>query len=196
MTDVSSETYGPLKVACEHIVTEAYADRSVVLRPQVVVGPHDTRGRLSWWIHRASQDGEMLAPGDGSDHVQVIDVDDVARFVRTVLEGDVRGVFNLTGHRMTWRTFVGILGARHPVWVPAALIRSAGLSEFELPLYREENGPRAGLMDVANDRARAAGLVLSTVEDTVRKTRAWMEGRPFSGGLPPGLERRLITAAT
>jgi 2'-hydroxyisoflavone reductase len=47
VTEVNDETYGALKVTCENIVQQIYADRCTLLRPQIVVGPHDPSGRYS-----------------------------------------------------------------------------------------------------------------------------------------------------
>jgi 2'-hydroxyisoflavone reductase len=195
VTDITSDTYGPLKVACENIVHQIYADRCTLLRPQVVVGPDDPRGRLTYWVQRAQQGGEMLAPGDGADHVQVIDARDVARFTRTVIETDLRGSFNLAGSRLTWAAFMGVLGAQHIIWVPADIISAAGLTFLDLPLFRPEHGPRSSLMDVSNARARAAGLTLTDLAITVRDVRAWLHGRSLPLALAPAREAELIHLA-
>jgi 2'-hydroxyisoflavone reductase len=193
--EIDGETYGPLKVACEDIVQAVYGDRCAILRPQVVVGPHDPSGRYSYWVQRASRGGEMLAPGDGSDHVQVLDVRDLARFVRTVIEHDLGGAFNLAGPRLTWREFMNVLGAENLVWVPAEILQSAGLTYQELPLFRPEHGPRASLMDVSNERARTAGLTLTSPETTARDTGAWLSGRNEPLALTPEREAALIRTA-
>lgn len=193
--EVTAETYGGLKVTCEDIVQGLYGDRSTLLRPQVVVGPYEPREQLIYWVHRAARGGEMLAPGDGSDHVQVIDVGDVARFTVKVIENDLSGSFNLSGPRLSWAEFMRVLGARDLVWVPAEVIEAAGLTFVELPLYRPECGPRASLMHVSNQRAMAAGLTLTDPEVTVRDVRTWLRGRRPSAGLPPEREAELIRIA-
>jgi 2'-hydroxyisoflavone reductase len=195
VTEVEGEMYGRLKVTCENIVQQVYADRCTLLRPQIVVGPHDPSRRYSYWVQRALQSGEMLAPGDGSDHVQFIDVRDLARFTKTVIENDLGGAFNLAGTRLTWAEFVKILGAENFVWVAAEIIKSAGVTEFELPLFRPERGPRSGLMDVSNERARAAGLTLTNPEDSVRDVRAWIPGRDQTPTFSPEREAELIRIA-
>jgi 2'-hydroxyisoflavone reductase len=192
VTEVNGETYGTLKVTCEDIVQQVYADRCTLLRPQVVVGPHDPSGRYSYWVQRAMQGGEMLAPGDGSDHLQVIDVRDLARFARTVIENDLGGAFNLAGSRLTWAEFMKVLGAENIAWVAAEIIKSAGLTFRELPLFRPEGGARSSLMDVSNERARAAGLTLTDPEVTVRDMQAWILGRNLTPALSPERETELI----
>lgn len=177
VTEVTAETYGALKVACEGIVQEIYGQRCTLLRPQIVVGPHDPRGRYSHWVQRVLRGGDMLAPGDGSDHVQFIDVRDLARFGRTVIENDLGGAFNLAGPRLAWAEFMKVLGAENIVWVATEIIRAAGLTEFELPLFRAEYGPRSGLMEVSNERARAAGLTLTDPAVTAGDMRAWILAR-------------------
>lgn len=195
VTDVNADTYGALKVACENIVRQVYDDRCTVLRPQVVVGPHDPTSRYSYWVRRALQGGDMLAPGDGADHVQVIDVRDLARFARTVIENDLGGCFNLAGPRLSWAAFMKILGAKDIVWVGAEILESAGLTFHELPLFRTERGARSGLMDVSNEQARSAGLTLTDPEVTARHVRAWIPGKDLPPALSPEREAELIAIA-
>lgn len=195
VTDVNGDTYGPLKVTCENIVQEIYGDRCTILRPQVVVGPYDPSGRYSYWLQRAMQGGEMLAPGDGSDHVQVIDGRDLARFTRTAIENNLGGSFNLAGPRLTWAEFMRLLGAQNLVWVPAEILQSAGLTFLELPLFRPEHGARSSLMDVSNEHARAAGLTLTDPAVTAHDVRAWLQGKDLPLALSPEREAALIRSA-
>jgi 2'-hydroxyisoflavone reductase len=192
VTEITGETYGPLKVTCERIVTGAFGDRSTILRPQIVAGPHDPTGRHTYWVQRATQPGEMLAPGNGSDHLQVVDVRDIARFTRTVLHGDVGGIFNMSGERITWAEFIRALGVRNPVWVDAGILEAAGLTFVELPLYRPEGGERSSLMHVSHERADAAGFTVTGFETTIRNVRAWLETHPVPRPLSEERERELI----
>lgn len=191
-TELAGDRYGALKVRNEDIVSAIYGDRATLLRPQVVAGPHDPLNRYSHWVQRAARGGEMLAPGDGSDHLQVIDVRDLARFVVTVVEHDRGGAYNLAGPRLRWADFMQMLGARDPVWVPASVLAEAGLDYNELPLYRPEHGLRAGLMDVDHQRAIAAGLVLSAAERTAADTRAWILRHPLPPAMSAQREAELI----
>jgi 2'-hydroxyisoflavone reductase len=191
-TEIDAATYGPLKVACEDILLQMLSNRCTLLRPQVVAGPHDPFDRYSYWVRRATKPGPILAPGDGRDHVQVIDVRDLARFTCTVIENNLAGVFNLAGPRLSWAEFLSMLGATDLVWTPSEIIRAAGVMEFELPLFRPERGPRSGLMDVCNTRAQANGLTLTPPEITARDVRAWIATSNLAPALPPEREMELI----
>ena len=176
VTEIDGDTYGPLKVACESIVQEIFTDHCTLLRPQIVVGPRDDRARLQYWVQRPMEGGELRAPGDGSDHLQYIDVRDVARFVKVVIEKDLSGPFNLSGPRLKWSEFMNLLAAKKVAWVPAKVLESTGVTESELPLFRRERGPRSGLMDVSNEKATAAGLVLTPPNETIRFVRESSNG--------------------
>lgn len=190
VTVIDGDTYGPLKVTCEGIVRDVYGEKATILRPQIVAGPHDPSGRFTYWAKRAAMGGAMLAPGDGSDHVQVIDARDLARFTRKVLEEAIAGTFNMAGHRVTWKEFIALLGANAPVWVPKEALEDVDSSE--LPLYRPERGTYAGLMDVSNAKAVAAGLKLSSLAVTVKDTRDWLASVDLPLALSAQREAELI----
>ena len=113
----------------------------------------------------------MLAPGDGTDHLQVIDARDVAQFTLKLIENHVNGVFNLAGPRLTWAAFIKILGVRKVVWVSKEIIKTAGVTEFELPLFRPDGAPRKTL-----DGAPLRALGWSprhTLEEALAATYRW-----------------------
>lgn len=170
-TDLAGTGYGRAKVRCEQIVAAAFGgDRHTLLRPQTVVGPGDPSGRLAFWLQRAGRDGPVLAPGDGSDMLQVVDVHDLAAFAVLAVEQRLAGAFNIAGPRQRWDTFVQQLGLRQPVWVPAAALQ--GLSFQQLPLYRGPGHPFAALMHMSSARAQSAGLRLSDPAATLQRIRA------------------------
>ncbi|HZM18009.1 MAG TPA: NAD-dependent epimerase/dehydratase family protein, partial [Gaiellaceae bacterium] len=43
------ENYGALKALCEDAVWEVYGDRATIVRPGLIVGPHDPTGRFTYW---------------------------------------------------------------------------------------------------------------------------------------------------
>ncbi|MEQ1910497.1 MAG: NAD-dependent epimerase/dehydratase family protein, partial [Vicinamibacterales bacterium] len=195
VVEVTGETYGPLKVTCERIIRTAYGERCTILRPQIVAGPYDPTGRHTYWVQRATKDDEMLAPGDGQDHVQVVDARDLARFAASVVERNVHGTFNMAGPRMTWATFMETLGASSAVCVGADILRAANVTSAELPLFIEDGAAYSGIMQVAADRAAAAGFTVTDAATTVADTRAWLRNAPVTPALSLERERELIAAA-
>lgn len=199
VTEVTGETYGPLKVTCERIVRETLGERVTILRPQIVAGPYDPTGRYTYWVDRVAAGGRFLAPGDGSDFVQVVDARDLARFTVRVLEEDTPGVFNLAGPRLTWREFLDVAreatGAdATPVWVDAATLETHGVGWRELTMYVPVGGEQGGVMNVSNERAQAAGLTLEGPLTTARDTRAWSAGHPQKVALTREREAEVLQA--
>lgn len=192
VTEVTGATYGPLKVACERIVQEVYGEACTVLRPQIVAGPFDHTARYPYWVDRAAQEGPVLAPGDGSDFLQVIDARDLARFTVRVAENRVAGIFNLAGPRVQWTEFMALLGVNDPVWVDGAALESSGLGHRELPVYLPAGGEQGGLMDVDSTRAQAAGLSLSDPQVTAQDTRAWSRDAGLQYALTPQREAEVL----
>src|SRR3954463_15736865 len=79
------EAYGPMKVACERAVLDGAAS-AMVMRPGLIVGPEDPSGRFGYWPRRLAAGGEVLAPGDPADIMQVVDVRDLAAWAVTACE--------------------------------------------------------------------------------------------------------------
>ena len=195
VTEVTNENYGPLKVTCERLVRDAFGARATILRPQIVAGPFDPTGRHTYWVQRTLQPGEIAAPGDGRDHVQVVDARDIAQFAHAIVERDIAGIFNMAGPRMTWAAFMQHLGVTTPVWIPAAVIREHNVSFSEFPLYVEDTSEFGSVMHVDPGAAVAAGFRQSDPERTIRETRDWLRSSPFTAALTPDRERTLIAAA-
>ncbi|MFY9514028.1 MAG: NAD-dependent epimerase/dehydratase family protein, partial [Rubrivivax sp.] len=168
LDELAGTGYGRAKVRCEDIVAERFpGPRHTLLRPQTVVGPGDPSGRYAFWLQRAQRPGPTLAPGDGSDGLQLIDVHDLARFAVRVVERQLHGAYNLAGPRLDWAGFVALLGLQQPVWVPAPALQH--LSFNDLPLYRGPGHAFAALMQISSAKAQAAGLVLSTPAQTLAR---------------------------
>ena len=73
--------YGELKAGCERAVAEVFGDRSTVARAGLIIGPHENVGRLPWWLGRIARGGEVLAPGDPAEPMQLVDARDLAAFL-------------------------------------------------------------------------------------------------------------------
>jgi 2'-hydroxyisoflavone reductase len=92
--EITARTYGGLKVLCEHAAAELYGAGTTIIRPTYVIGPYDRSYRFTWWVERLARGGEVLAPGDPHDPIQIIDARDMAAWVIDLLENTVAGTFH------------------------------------------------------------------------------------------------------
>src|SRR3954452_4205367 len=72
----TGDGYSELKAACERELPEG----AVIVRPGLIVGPHENIGRLPHWLWRMGRGGDVLAPGTPEPGIQLIDVRDLAQF--------------------------------------------------------------------------------------------------------------------
>jgi nucleoside-diphosphate-sugar epimerase len=182
--------YGFQKSGCERAVREVFGDRASVLRPGVILGPHEYVGRLPWWLQRISRGGQVLVPGSPSQGIQPVDVRDVAAFALCCAEDDAGATYNVTAPPglATFESLVeacaAVTGAQAElVWLPDEELLRAGVRPWtELPLWQVY----PGTWQVDASAARAAGLTCRPLADTVRDTWAWLR----SGGSLVAHERR------
>src|SRR3954454_8407051 len=90
------DDYGARKAACERAAEAALPGRVATLRAGLLCGPHDNVFRLPWWIGRIAAGGDVLAPGDPQQAVQLIDTRDLASWALHLAEQGVAGAFNAT----------------------------------------------------------------------------------------------------
>lgn len=209
---VDGRTYGPLKALCEQVLLREWeAERCTIIRPGLVVGPHDPTQRFTWWPARVSisQPGESIpVPGHPDDPVQFIDARDLAAFVVLLSASGQAGVFNaVTPSGQV--TFGALLQAcaeaagAAPTWVWATpeQLTLAGVSPWvDMPLWLPPAGEYAAFMRVSNARAMAAGLRTRPLAATVADTLAWWQSLPPAqqaftlAGLRPEREAQLLAA--
>lgn len=190
---VTGHNYGALKALCEAEAQRLWPGRCLIVRPGLIVGPHDPSGRFTWWVRRIAAGGTVLAPGDPQAPVQIIDARDLAAWLlRLARRGDT-GVFNATGPTQGLLTMGQMLQTTTQVLSPSAQLRwmdearllAEGVSPWsDLPVW---TGPDAsGLHRTSIDRAVALGLHTRPLADTVRDTWAWAQQQP-AAPTPPGL---------
>lgn len=177
----SVENYGGMKVACEQLVLDAVPDAAVV-RPGLIVGPGDPSGRFAYWARRAAATGEVLAPGDPADLVQVIDVRDLAAWIVTLAEDRSGGTYDAVGPA---QPIADLLAEALPdadlVWVDQDFLEAEGVEPWSGPESVPLWLPRPAYDGMlAHDAAPglAAGLEPRPVDATTRDTRAWLEADP------------------
>ncbi len=88
---------GGLKVLCERAVEEEAPGKALVVRPGLIVGPHDPTGRFDYWPRRVRRGGEVLAPGDPGQRVRFIDARDLTDWVVRMAEAGATGTYNALG---------------------------------------------------------------------------------------------------
>jgi 2'-hydroxyisoflavone reductase len=89
--------YGLQKALCERQVLETFGESACVFRPGLIIGPGDPTDRFTYWPVRIHQGGEVLAPSDGTDTIQIIDVRDFMEWMVRMAEDGHSGVFNGVG---------------------------------------------------------------------------------------------------
>ena len=188
MPDETSEDvpkhYGALKARCEKAAEAAMPGRVCAIRPGLIVGPGDPTDRFTYWPVRLARGGDVLAPGDGSDPVQCVDVRDLAAWIVRVLERRTVGVFNATGpeRRLTTRKFLeacrkGTRSGARLVWVPAGFLEKQKVEPWsDLPVWVPSRNGEEGMTTIDCRKAVALGLAFRPVADTARDTLAWFRG--------------------
>jgi 2'-hydroxyisoflavone reductase len=203
--EVTGETYGPLKALCEQAAEQAMPGRVLVIRPGLIVGPHDPTDRFTYWPHRVAQGGEVLAPGRPARPIQFIDVRDLAEWTIHMAEAKQTGVYNANGPAQPLpmadllATCQAASGSQAKfTWVDEAFLAEHNVAPWqELPAWLPESDETyAGFFAIDCRKAIAAGLSLRPLTDTVQDTLAWAATRPadyvWRAGLSPGREAELL----
>jgi 2'-hydroxyisoflavone reductase len=199
--EVTGETYGPLKVACERVAREAYGGGLTIVRPTYVVGPRDLTARYPWWVLRAARGGEMLAPGPADSPMQCVDARDMGAWTVRLAEDRVSGAFTAARPATTFGALlsetVGALGSDADlVPVDGEYLVEQGVDGSQLPLWSEGGHEYALAMSTA--RAEAVGLTHRPMADVVRDTLAWAQAHPEQAmnphlGISPEREQELLS---
>jgi len=190
--------YGALKALTEDDVVDVFGERALIVRPGLIVGPHDPTGRFTYWPHRVARGGDVVAPAPPERTVQFVDARDVGLWLVELCERRDAGVFNATHPGISWGDLidsckrVSASDAR-PVWIPDEFLLEHGVGEWmELPMWIGTPGA-AGLHQADVSRALAAGLTFRPLDETVRGALEGAETRA-NAGLSPEREAELLEA--
>jgi nucleoside-diphosphate-sugar epimerase len=212
--DAEQTDYARDKRGGELAALDAFgADRTLLVRAGLILGPYENVGRLPWWLTRTARGGRVLAPGPRDLPIQYIDVRDLAEWTLDGVERGLSGPYNLIspqGHA----TMGALLEACAAVtgggaelrWTDPEVILEAGVEPWtQLPVWVP---PGSDLHDALHgadvSRAVAAGLRCRPVERTVADTWDWLRSlggvapqrpdRPLKG-VDPETEEKVLAAA-
>ena len=202
--EITGETYGPLKALCEKAVHEIFDDRALIVRPGLIVGPHDGSDRFTYWPVRVAQGGDVLAPQGSSAAVEIIDVRDLANFIVKLIEDNASGIYNATGpdYELTLgamlETCKQVSGSdANFKWASVEFLDQNKVAAWsDMPVWIPDNAENQGFARMNISKAIGAGLHFRPLADTVRDTIAWANTRPIDhewrAGLKPEQETELL----
>lgn len=181
--------YGPLKALAEAEVESVFGERSLIVRPGLIVGPHDPTGRFTYWAQRLARGGEILAPGPPERLTQFIDVRDLAAWIVDATERGLAGTFNTTNEGVPWGE---LLAGADVTWVSDEYLQEHGVGPWlELPLWLPD-AEWVGMQSTDVSRALAAGLRFRPLSETLRGAA---DAPAVEGvGLTAGREAELLAA--
>lgn len=186
---ITGQTYGPLKALCEQAVEAALPNRTINIRPGLIVGPEDSSDRFTYWPVRVDQKSEVLSPGNPDDPVQIIDVRDLADFSVKTIDDNSKGIFNACGPEGTM-TMAQMLhgcwaasgGNTTFTWVDAEFLEKMSISAWgNMPVWIPPGGEMSGICTTSNAKAVKAGLIFRPLAVTVRDTLDWFYGQEAPG---------------
>ena len=202
---VTNESYGPLKVLCEQAVERALPGRTLVIRPGMIVGPHDPSDRFTYWPYRVAQGGEVLVPGKPEQGFDLIDVRDLAEWNIRMVEAGKTGIYNAAGpdYRLTTEAVLqeskAVSGSDATfTYVSAEFLKTQEVDPNSIHAWFIPDDEEAFryIWGVSYANAIAEGLTYRPLSETVRATQEWASARPadyaWRIGLKQERERELL----
>jgi len=177
--------YGAMKVLCEREAEAQFPGRTLVVRPATIVGPGEMAGAFSYLVARIERGGEILAAGEPSAPVQLIDVRDLAEWTVRLAERGQTGSFTASGpvERLSWSELLGGVRAAfsvatHLTWVPSSWITERGVGPFSSLLFWPSQVGLPGSMELNVTKAVTHGLSFRPLNATVVDTSTWYRSLP------------------
>ncbi|MFD0553145.1 NAD-dependent epimerase/dehydratase family protein [Streptomyces rectiviolaceus] len=191
-------------------VGEFGAERTVLARAGLILGPYENVGRLPWWLNRVARGGPVLAPGPRELDLQFVDVRDLAEWVVDAAFAGLHGPYNIVSPiaHTTMGEFlqacVAVAGAADVElrWTDPSVIAEHGIEPWsQLPVWLPPGELHDTMHRTSTEKAVAAGLRSRPVAETVADTWAWIQSLggvapqlPDRGakGVPPELEAKAL----
>ncbi|MEF9903340.1 SDR family oxidoreductase [Streptomyces sp. P9-A2] len=195
--DADRTDYARDKRGGELAAVDAFgADRSVLVRAGLILGPYENVGRLPWWLNRMARGGPVLAPGPRDLPLQYVDVRDLAEWILGAAEQGIGGPYNLTGPpgHETMGTLLEACaevtgGTAELRWTAPETILRAGIEPWtQLPVWVPPGSEAHDAMHASDvSRALATGLRCRPATETVADTWRWLQD--LDGAAPQRQDR-------
>ena len=178
--------YGLAKAESERTAQRIMPGRTTIVRPGLIIGPGDRTDRFTYWPVRIHRGGEVLAPGDPSDPIQIIDVRDFTEWMIRLGEARTMGVFNVVGPR-TPRPIAELLYGIRAVttaetsftWVNREFLAEIGVRPYShMPVWRPPTPGSEGFARFDLTREVEAGLTFRPLAVTASDTLEYHFSRP------------------
>jgi 2'-hydroxyisoflavone reductase len=198
------QLYGGLKALCEQALLQTISDRALIIRPGLIVGPHDYTDRFTYWVMRVARGGEVLAPGPPDRFVQFIDARDLAEWIMSMIERTRSGIYNASGSPGTI-TMENVLTESNKVnagsavftWVTEDFLLQEKVSAWsEMPLWLPvDAAPHLkGFMFINSGKAFSEGLEPRSLGQITHDLYNWRRTEHFAmaAGMDPEKEKTLL----
>ena len=206
--------YGQFKALSEQEAERNMPGRVLNIRAGQLVGEHDYTDRLPYWVHRISQGGQVLAPGNpNTSYVQLIDVKDLSIWILKMMEDKNTGTYNVTGKSMALldlftkiRETTGSDAKFN--WAEEKILLENNIAPWtEMPLWipnitplgPDHQEPWKGAFHINIDKAIQSGLDFRPIEETIREVHGWIQtldeaNYPWKAGIARDREKVLLEA--
>lgn len=210
--DPSVPPYNRGKSESERRLQELIGQKLTIVRPGAIKGDRDDTPDLLAWLRRSQSGGRHIGPGSGEDHVQKVDVKDVARFLILTVERRLFGTYNLTGPAMTFREYVASCNTvmrshAEYIWIPQDFLHAQGLdpapfNDPKVPSYLGKfpswhpEPERVGLYQISSEKALRVGWTrrsfVETAEDYLWSIDSTGSADQWTDELAPEVEARVL----
>ncbi len=198
--------YGPLKALCEAEAEKWFPEKTLIVRPGLIVGPGDQTDRFTYWPVRIDRGGEVMAPGAPADPVQFIDARDLAEWTIRMVENGESGIYNATGPAEELGVGGMLDGIKTALkskaifaWADAEFLEAQKVAPWsDMPVWVPPRGEDGGLSRTSIKKALAACLTFRPFDTTARDTLAWFKTLPperqaeLKAGLKPEREKEVL----
>ena len=182
--------YGQFKTLSEQEAERSMPGKVLNIRAGQLVGENDYTDRLPYWVHRISQGGLVLAPGNPETaYVQIIDIKDLSGWILKMMEEKNAGTYNVTGKPiLLLDLFTKIRETTSSEaefkWVDEKSLLENNIAPWtEMPLWipditplgPDHKKPWKGAFHINIDKALQSGLNFRPIEETIREVHGWIQ---------------------